>query len=203
MAIGAWGITKIVALVIIIAGLWFLPSFVHLRQEFITYNETIDIAQARSLKDYVERGFIIYGSWETDVRITGSYIVRDAFSARIYVLDSLNYNYFQYGLAYHALYVSDFKTAQDFNIPIPPGDGQETMWYLVFQNPNSQLIYVTCRMGVNYERTILGHSYVEWISRIGIVIVLCYAVWATVSKRYVIRILHEPIRRKKLWKNNE
>jgi hypothetical protein len=104
LVFGAWDITKVVALIIIIVGLWFLPSLIHLRQELVTYNETIDIAPVDSLKDYVERGFVIYGSWETDVRITGNYIVRDAFSARIYVLDSLNYDKFQYGLAYQPLY---------------------------------------------------------------------------------------------------
>ncbi|MCJ7634972.1 hypothetical protein MUP77_21605 [Candidatus Bathyarchaeota archaeon] len=186
--LGAWDIAKIVALIVIIAGLWFLPSLIHLRQEFVTYDETIDIAWAGSSKDYVERGFVIYGSWETDVRITGSYIVQNALSARIYVMDSQNYVSWQYGIGYRAIYVSDVRTAQDFSIPIPSGNGQESIWYLVFQNPNNQGIYVINRAGVNYERAFLGHSYVEWVSRIGIVIVLFAAVWVIVSKRYEIRL---------------
>lgn len=179
--IGGRGITKVVALVIIIAGLWFLPSLIHLRAEYVNYDETLAI-QAMG-KNYVERGFIVYGPWETDVRIKGSFSVRNLLSARIYGLDSQNYNYWKEGLAFSAIYFSGVTADQDFNIPIPSGDGQETTWYLVFENPDIQSIDVGYWASISFERALLGHSYVEWVSRIGIAILLFAVVWATVSKR--------------------
>ncbi|MCJ7632760.1 hypothetical protein MUP77_10275, partial [Candidatus Bathyarchaeota archaeon] len=128
--------------------------------------------------------------------------VQNPSSTRMYVMDLMNYNFYQLALPYQALYVSEVRTAQDFNIPIPPSNGKETTWYLVFQNPNNQLIYVTCRAGVNYERAFLGHPYTEWISRACIVIAPSYTVWTMVSKRYEIRVVPEPKSRRNL-KNNE
>ena len=188
IVIGATGIIKVAAIVIIIVGLLFLPSLIHLRQEHVTYDEIIDIAPAGSTKDYVERGFDIHGPWQKDVRITGSFIVHNSLSARIFVMDSMNYDFWTYGIAYRALYVSEIGTVQDFNVPIPSGDGQETRWYLVFQNPENQMIYVTHRSSVNSESALLGYSYVEWASGIGIVILLVVVLGAMVSKGYGIRL---------------
>ncbi len=184
ITIDALSVAKIVIVLIIIVGLWFLPSLINLREEVVNYDETLAI-QATG-KNYVERGFIVYGPWETDVRLTGSFSVNNLLPALMYGLDSQNYNYWKDGMVSSPIYFSGATTAQEFNIPIPSRDGQETTWYLVFQNPNSQSIVVTYRVAINFERAFLGHSYVEWVSRIGIVIALIYAVWAMVSKRYEI-----------------
>ncbi|MCJ7633313.1 hypothetical protein MUP77_13115 [Candidatus Bathyarchaeota archaeon] len=188
ITVGALSIAKFVIVVIIIVGLWFLPSLIHLRVEYLNYDETLAI-QATG-KNYVERGFIVYGIWEADVRITGSFSVNNLFPARIFGLDSQMYNYWKDGMAFSAIYFSGVTAAENFNIPIPSGDGQQSTYYLVFQNPNSQSIDVKYNASISFERAFLGYSYIEWVSRIGIFILL-FVVLASVFKRYSARALRQ------------
>jgi hypothetical protein len=136
-------------------------------------------------KPYVERAIVLYGSWESDVRLTVSAESESSDPVRVRVLDQHNFENFLGGLSHNAVYDSGPSVLVEFSAPLPFIGGKDTVYYLVLQNPNAQSISTTYRASLGYEMAFLGYTYVEWLSRIMMPIAIVTALWIEAKNRNV------------------
>lgn len=159
LTVSVGSIIKYSLLVVAIVGLWFLPNFVHIRNVYTPYSETITIGWAS--KNYVERVWED-NSWETDRKLT---VVGQSTGPTIfYVLDVENYDDYTKGESFETHYNSGMTDSLDFKVELP----YREQYYMIFQNPSTQAIKVTYYAKIDFERAFQGISYMEWITRSGI-----------------------------------
>jgi hypothetical protein len=101
------------------------------------------------------------------------------------VLDQHNFEYFLGGLSHNVVYDSGPSVLVEFGVPLPFIGGKDTIYYLVLQNPNAQSISTTYRVSLGYEMVFLGYTYVEWFSRIPMLIIVVAAVLIEAKNRHI------------------
>lgn len=172
-------------LAVIFLSLWAFPLFLHIRAEYRPYDETVIISGTPLSKSYIERLFVVYRPWETNLRLTGKYLVEGDAASRVSVMDWENYNNWKRGGSFRAVYRSELKSALTFDVALP---ADKTEYYLLFENPSSAPIELTYDAGINFERAYLGYAYTEWISRVSIVLLVVVVLGLKIRARYAIRI---------------
>jgi hypothetical protein len=102
------------------------------------------------------------------------------------VMDLPNYSVFSSGgLNYGTLYSSGSAYLIDSGISLQLADSQITTYYLVLQNPNPRDVLVTYKASISYEMAFLGHTIIEWLSRIAMFIVVLAALWFEAWRRHI------------------
>jgi hypothetical protein len=167
LTVSVGSIVKYSLLVVAIAGLWFLPNVVHIRGEYRPYDETITIGW--SSKNYVERVWL-ENSWEADRRLTGK--LQSTGPTIFYVFDEENYLGYINGGSYETLYNSGITYSLIFNVELP----YREQYYMIFQNPSTQAVQVTYDAGIIFERAFQGISYMEWITRTSIFVLIAITI---------------------------
>jgi hypothetical protein len=170
--------------VVAVVALWFTPSLLHVRGEYRPYDETATVPA----QGHIERRFELYRPWETDLVLTGKFLVDGGDVARLYVMDWENYNNWRSGGSYRAEYASGFRSALEFRVPIPPADHAVVEYYLVFENPSSRAIAVVYDAGILFERAYLGYAYTAWLSRLAIVALVAAVALRLLGRRYRVRV---------------
>ena len=173
-----------VTVIISLVALWFTPSIVHIRDEYRPYDEMAIVPA----QDHIERRFELYRTWETDLILTGKFLVDGSDLVRMYVMDWENYNNWRSGGSYRAKYASGFRSAHEFLVPIPSDDHKVVEYYLVFDNSSSNATTVIYDAGIEFERAFLGYSYTEWLSKIAITVLVVTVVLHQLGQRYNFRI---------------
>lgn len=163
-----------------VVTLWYTPSLLHIRAEYRPYDETATVPP----QDHIERRFELYRPWETDLVLTGKFLVGDAEVARLYVMDWENYNNWRNGGSYRAAYASGFRSALEFRVPIQPETPRVVEYYLVFENPSSRAITVIYDAGIEFERAYLGYAYTAWLSRLAIIVLVATTALHLLRQRY-------------------
>jgi hypothetical protein len=161
-------IIKYGLLIVSIVGLWFLPNVVHIRNVYTPYNETVTIGW--SSKNYVERVWLDT-SWETDRRLT--VIGQSTGPTVLYVLDAENYLEYINGGNYETYYNSGITDSIDLkNLALP----YQKKFYMIFQNPSTQSVQVNYYAEIDVERAFQSISYMEWITRTGIFVLIAITI---------------------------
>lgn len=167
LTLSVGSIIKYSLLVVAIVGIWFLPNFVHIRNVYTPYNETITIGW--SPKNYVERHWDD-NSWETDRKLT---VVGQSTGPTIfYVLDVENYLEYINGESFETHYNSGLTDSLNFDLELP----YRKEYYMIFQNPSTQAVQVTYYTEIDVERAFQGISYMEWITRSGIFVLIAITI---------------------------
>ena len=159
-------------MVAIIVGLWFAPSLLHLRTMFVPYQESFSIAGSGANINYVERAVILHSFWQTSVSVTVSASSQVQNPVRIMVMDQQSYTNFLAKRSYSVIYDSGTVMMAEFNIPLQLKNAEDTIYQVVFQNPYPATTEVTNKISISYEMALLGHTIIEWLSRISIALAI-------------------------------